>query len=115
MARFVYRPKHPRASEHGFVAVEDLGDDTGHHDVAVVPVVTDRYMEGVRATDGADIGSRSKRREYMKALGLADADDFSDSFRAKVRQEREQQDTQERREVLGRAAYELREKHGRRN
>lgn len=115
MARFVYRPKHPKASEHGFVALEDLGDDIWTQEQKTVPVVTDRYMEGVRATDGVDIGSRQKRREYMRVTGLADADDFSDAFRAKVRKEREQQDTQERREALGRAAYELKEKHGRRN
>lgn len=41
------------------------------------PVFTDRYMEGVRSPiDGADIGSRAKRREYMKQRGLVDADDY---------------------------------------
>lgn len=38
--------------------------------------VTDLYMDGVRATDGTDIGSRKKRREFMNVRGLADADDF---------------------------------------
>lgn len=38
--------------------------------------VSDLYMDGVRATDGTDIGSRAKRRQYMEANQLADMDDF---------------------------------------
>lgn len=42
-----------------------------------VPVFTDSFMEGDRATDGTDIGSRTKRRDYMRANGLADASDYT--------------------------------------
>jgi hypothetical protein len=42
-----------------------------------MPLFTDRYMEGVVSpVDGSDIGSRTKRREHMKAHGLVDADDY---------------------------------------
>lgn len=39
--------------------------------------MVDRYMEGERAPDGTDIGSRTKRRDYMRANGLADASDYA--------------------------------------
>lgn len=111
MAKFVYRPGHPRASPRGFVAVEDLGDDRGVSDVVPVPVMTDRYMEGVQATDGTDIGSRRKRRDYMRANNLCDADDFKGVWRA-ARKERESigQPNRERREQVGRALYEIERK-----
>lgn len=37
----------------------------------------DRFMEGDRAPDGADIGSRNKRKDWMKATGSADYSDFT--------------------------------------
>jgi hypothetical protein len=49
----------------------------------------DRSYDGLRATDGTDISSRSKHREYMKANGLATADDFKESW-AKAQQQRDQ-------------------------
>lgn len=69
--------------------------------------VTDLYMDGVRAPDGTDIGSRNKRRMYMQANNLADYDDFKGTF-AKAAQERAaiQQGThqrEERREDVARA------------
>lgn len=39
--------------------------------------MVDRFMEGERAPDGTDIGSRTKRRDYMRANGLADAGDYT--------------------------------------
>lgn len=51
-------------------------------------IMVDRYMEGVAATDGTDIGSRRKRREYMKVNNLADADDFKNTWEQQ-RKERE--------------------------
>jgi hypothetical protein len=77
-----------------------------------VPVVTDRYMEGVCATDGVDIGSRRKRRAYMRENGLVDHDDCKGMF-AEARKERLKiragdHDHRERREQLGRALYEAR-------
>lgn len=47
----------------------------------------DRSYDGLRATDGTDISSRSKHREYMKANNLTTADDFKDSW-AKTQEQR---------------------------
>lgn len=48
----------------------------------------DRSYDGLRATDGTDISTRSKHREYMKANGLATADDFKQTW-AKAQERRE--------------------------
>tara|TARA_R110000868_G_scaffold377153_1_gene642432 strand:- start:21 stop:347 length:327 start_codon:yes stop_codon:yes gene_type:complete len=48
----------------------------------------DRSYDGMRATDGTDIGSRSKQREYMRANNLTTADDFKDTW-AQAREKRE--------------------------
>ena len=47
----------------------------------------DRSYDGLRATDGTDISSRSKHREYMKANNLTTADDFQSSW-AKAQEQR---------------------------
>lgn len=41
----------------------------------------DRHYDGMRATDGADISTRSKHREYMKRNGLTTVDDFKDTWK----------------------------------
>jgi hypothetical protein len=48
----------------------------------------DRSYDGLRATDGTDISSRTKHRDYMKANGLATADDFKETW-AKSQQQRD--------------------------
>lgn len=48
----------------------------------------DRHYDGLRATDGADISSRKKHREYMRSKGLTTADDFKGEWdRAKKARE----------------------------
>jgi len=37
----------------------------------------DRHYDGLLASDGADISTRSKQREYMKRHGLTTVDDYS--------------------------------------
>lgn len=49
-----------------------------------LPVVTDLYMDGTVATDGTDIGTRAKRRAYMKERGLADAADYKQHWEKKA-------------------------------
>jgi hypothetical protein len=41
----------------------------------------DRHYDGLRATDGTDISSRSKHREYMRANNLTTADDFTQTWK----------------------------------
>jgi len=40
----------------------------------------DRHYEGMQATDGTDISSRSKHRAYMKANNLTTIDDYSKTW-----------------------------------
>ena len=46
-----------------------------------MPLFTDRHMEGDRAPDGTDIGSRAKRRDYMRTHGVTDASDYTETNR----------------------------------
>lgn len=109
--RFYYRPGHPKASELGFVSGEDLAEMPMDPPRAVsAPIMVDRFYENTRATDGTDIGSRQRHREYMKRNGLTTADDFTQTW-AKAKEERERAfqgdfDHKERRESLARALYE---------
>lgn len=48
----------------------------------------DRHYEGLQATDGADISSRTKHRKYMKESGLAMESDYKETW-SKARKERE--------------------------
>ena len=103
--RYLYRPGHPHANERGFV------DSAREHELIDLPVghFTDCYMNGDRAPDGTDIGSRSKRRGWMKATGVADLSDFTETtaHAAKVREDfyTTGGDHKERREAVGRAYY----------
>jgi len=48
----------------------------------------DRHYDGLRATDGADISTRKKHRDYMRKMGLTTADDFRSQW-DKAKRERE--------------------------
>lgn len=114
--RYIYRPD-PSTGE--LVPIEVSQDFQRFEER--VPVTTDLYMDGVKATDGADIGSRKKRREYMNINQLADADDYKGVW-AKAAKERAQIfeaehgrghfDTRARKGAVAKALYQL--KRGRR-
>jgi hypothetical protein len=53
-----------------------------------IKYISDAHYDGLRATDGTDISTRKKHREYMKQHGLTTADDYSSSW-AKAKKERE--------------------------
>lgn len=69
--------------------------------------VTDLYMDGQRTVDGVDIGSRRKRRDYMKANNLADVSDFTETWAKAAKQREAIRDgsagRSERREAIARA------------
>lgn len=102
--RFVYRNN----PDTGQVESFEVGAD--YQAVAErAPLFTDRFMEGHQAQDGTDIGSRAKRRDYMRANNLADYSDF-EGVREKAAKERAaffdpnaKHDTQARREAIARA------------
>jgi hypothetical protein len=81
------------------------------------PVFTDRYMEGDRATDGTDIGNRTRRRNYMEKNGLADSSDYTghwqkaESQRAAFYEGRDQDKGLH--ETIGRALHEAKKKRRR--
>lgn len=44
-------------------------------------IMGDQYYDGLCASDGTDISTRSKHREYMKRNGLVTFDDYAESFK----------------------------------
>lgn len=48
----------------------------------------DRHYDGLRATDGTDISTRTKHREYMKRNNLAMTSDFTETWK-QAQKERE--------------------------
>jgi len=40
----------------------------------------DRHYDGLQATDGADISTRKRHREYMRRTGYTTADDFTNTW-----------------------------------
>lgn len=106
--KYYYKPGHPKANKNGFVSAVDF---QAHEESLALhaPVLAGRFYENTSATDGTDIGSRKKHREYMKSKGLAMVSDFSGDWN---RAEKERQsirsgevDRRERREQVERALY----------
>lgn len=66
------------------------------------PHVTEEIIYGnLRTTDGVDISSRRKRREYMRATGVTDSSDFSPGFYERVKKDkRNEQDRQRKQDLI---------------
>lgn len=106
--RYVY-------DEHGAIPVDE---DFAGTNAERMPVFTDRYMEGQRATDGTPIDNRTRRRRYMEKHGLTDLSDYGSRHFEKAAQAREEirkgtyggQADRELHTQVGRALYEARKK-----
>lgn len=72
------------------------------------PIMSGRFYENTAATDGTDIGSRKKHREYMRANGLSMHSDYSDEFRRRVKADRERADDKNLVETVERAFHQRR-------
>ncbi len=74
--------------------------------------VSDAHYDGLVATDGTDIGTRKKHREYMKQNNLTTMDDFTNSW-SEAKESREnymQNGGTFRREDIARAINEIERK-----
>lgn len=67
----------------------------------------DRQYVGLRATDGTDISSRTKHREYMRSNGLTTVDDFTEEWKRSTSQREAyfRGEDKERRSDVERAFY----------
>lgn len=68
------------------------------------PIMVDRFMEGAVSTEGVDIGSRRKRKDYMRATGSTDASDYSKDFGQRLKDGRERQMQKLTRETVAQVA-----------
>jgi len=69
-------------------------------------LISERHYDGMRATDGTDISSRAKHREYMRRNNFTTADDFRESWK-NAPQERDKNSRAIRREAVERAIHHL--------
>lgn len=111
--RYVYREVSP-----GVVEPFEVDADYQRYEERQ-PVVTDRYMEGQRAPDGTPIDSRWKRKEWMRQTGTADLSDYTQHLQqAQAKREAWLQGksplSKEMQQDIGRAAYEARNRRGKR-
>ena len=69
------------------------------------PIMVDRFMEGSVSTEGIDIGSRTKRKDYMRVMGVTDKSDYKPDWGERVRAEQERAVSKSTRETVARIAY----------
>ena len=79
-----------------------------------VHVLTDAMYDGLRATDGTDISSRTKHRDYCRARGLVVADSSMEQEWARAKPRLEAERLESTKADVIEAYRELREKRGRR-
>lgn len=105
--RYLYRPHHLEASANGFIAAYK---DTGGYERSGIQISVDRHYENLGLQDGTVVNSRRQHREYMTRRGLTLADDFKQTWKDNEKKRESFRsgdfDRKERREALGRAAYE---------
>jgi hypothetical protein len=71
------------------------------------PVATEAIVhDGVRAPTGEVLDTKKKRREYMRANGLADAQDFAQHWESKAKERAERHSSGRNREAVTRAVVE---------
>ena len=75
------------------------------------PIMAGRFYENTAATDGTDIGSRRKHREYMRQNNLTTADDFKITWAEQAKRREAIKEgrlpSKTRRDAIGRALYEI--------
>lgn len=91
-------------------AVVEVGEQASAN-LARNNFTSDAIYDGLRASDGADISTRAKHRDYMKRNGLTTADDYtqkwSDDARARAAYFTEGKGGAVTRQDVERAVYEL--------
>lgn len=104
--RWFFNPKTKQMEEIGANWEPTNARNVGRHG--------DFYMDGAHTVDGVDIGSRRKRNDYKRAAGVEDSSDFKNTIaeQTKIREAfftsgGDWREHKERREDIGRAAYEV--------
>ena len=81
-----------RSRPGGGVDVFEKGSEPERDDVYIAGhnvLAGDRHYDGMQATDGTDISTRTKHREYMKRHGLTTVDDYRETW-AKAQKARDE-------------------------
>jgi hypothetical protein len=95
------------AEQGKLVSAEDYVPPEAKHGAGIM---VDRFMEGDRAPDGTDIGTRAKRAAWMRATGNADYSDFKGAREKRAKEEAakargEIKPDKQLRDLIGRELY----------
>ena len=71
------------------------------------PILSGRFYENQKATDGEDIGSRRKHKEYMARHGVTAFSDYGPDWEARVRKQRDMDARKAKRERIERKFWEI--------
>jgi putative FmdB family regulatory protein len=87
ISQYVRYPKRPCCVHGGEIVVMDrkLSVNPAFSGVANA-LAGDRHYDGLRATDGSPIDSRTKHRQYMKDRGLTMASDFTETWKSAAKE-----------------------------
>lgn len=94
ISEYIRTPNRPRCRRHWDVDMERKLSVNPAMSGLANALAGDRHYDGVAATDGTPIDSRTKHREYMKRNDLAMTSDFKETW-AKAALEREVVRTQD--------------------
>lgn len=70
-------------------------------------VLSGRHYENTAATDGTDIGSRRKHKEYMKRNGMAHMSDYNPDYKERLEARKDREETKSLREAVEKTTYKL--------
>lgn len=101
--RYVYR-----RNESGEVVPVEVTQAAEERGRARIELITDGYMANDCLPDGTPLDSRAKRRDYMRAHGLADTSDFGADYHERRRASAERDMDRERRADLTESLQRLR-------
>lgn len=75
-------PRVPTCAEHPEVIMQRSFSVNTEFSGLANALAGDRHYDGMQASDGTDISTRTKHREYMKRTGLTTASDYTETWKA---------------------------------
>ena len=82
ISSYCAEPRVPTCAEHPEVIMQRSFSVSTEFSGLANALAGDRHYDGMRASDGTDISTRTKHREYMKRTGLTTASDYTETWKA---------------------------------
>jgi len=86
ISSYCAEPRVPTCVEHPEVIMQRSFSVNHEFSGLANALAGDRHYDGMRASDGTDISTRTKHREYMKRTGLTTASDYTETWKTQEKQ-----------------------------